>query len=180
MNASRRAVNISILNTKRVAAGLAFAAVLLAGRLHLSQQNFPDLVIVNARVHTVNPARPSAEAIAISAGKITAVGSSREIRALAGPNTQINEWVRNGGIKLAVDGGFEGGWMTEPYEPPFDEGGKFTGINTLKLADFIALVKEANRGGWRIATPAVGDAAIDEVLTAYEAADTEKSIHGRR
>jgi predicted amidohydrolase YtcJ len=89
MNASRRAVNISILNTKRVAAGLAFAAVLLAGRLHLSQQNFPDLVIVNARVHTVNPARPSAEAIAISAGKITAVGSSREIRALAGSNTQI-------------------------------------------------------------------------------------------
>jgi len=41
-------------------------------------------------------------------------------------------------------------------------------------------VKELNRLGWRVATHAVGDAAIDEVLAAYEAADAEKSIVGRR
>lgn len=91
-----------------------------------------------------------------------------------------DEWLRNGGLKLAVDGGFEGGWMTELYEKPFDEGGKFYGINTLKLADFTALAKAANRGGWRVATHAVGDAAIDEVLAGYEAADAEKSMQGRR
>ncbi len=91
-----------------------------------------------------------------------------------------DEWLRNGGLKLAVDGGFEGGWMTELYEMPFDEEGKFYGINTLKLADFTALLKAANRGGWRVATHAVGDAAIDEVLAGYEAANADKSIVGRR
>ncbi len=37
-----------------------------------------------------------------------------------------------------------------------------------------------NREGWRVSTHAVGDAAIDEVLTGYEAANAEKSILGRR
>src|SRR6185436_12814327 len=91
-----------------------------------------------------------------------------------------DEWVRNGGIKLLVDGGFEGGWMSEPYEEPFGKGGRYTGLNVVPLSEFTALVKEANRDGWRVATHAVGDAAIDEVLTAYEAADAEHSIKGRR
>ena len=33
-----------------------------------------------------------------------------------------------------------------------------------------AIVKDLNRLGWRVATQAVGDAALDEVLTGYEAA----------
>jgi predicted amidohydrolase YtcJ len=91
-----------------------------------------------------------------------------------------NEWLRLGGVKLAVDGGFEGGWMTELYTTPYDEGGKYYGINTLKQEPYTAIVKELNRLGWRVATHAVGDAAIDEVLAAYEAADAEKSIVGHR
>ncbi len=91
-----------------------------------------------------------------------------------------NEWLRLSGVKQSVDGGFEGGWMTELYAKPYDEGGKYYGINTLKQEPFTAIVKELNRLGWRVATHAVGDAAIDEVLAAYEAADAEKSIVGRR
>lgn len=91
-----------------------------------------------------------------------------------------DEWVRIGGVKMGVDGGFEGGWMTQPYEKPFDEGGTFRGINTLKQEPYTEIVKELNRQGWRVSTHAVGDAAIDEVLAAYEAADTERSIAGRR
>ena len=91
-----------------------------------------------------------------------------------------NEWLRLGGVKLGVDGGFEGGWMTELYEKPYDEGGKYYGINTLKQEPYTAIVKELNRLGWRVATHAVGDAAIDEVLAAYEAVNAEKSIVGRR
>jgi predicted amidohydrolase YtcJ len=41
-------------------------------------------------------------------------------------------------------------------------------------------VKELNRLGWRIGTHAVGDAAIDEVLAGYEAANQDKSIADRR
>jgi predicted amidohydrolase YtcJ len=91
-----------------------------------------------------------------------------------------DEWLRIGGIKLAVDGGFEGGWMTKLYAKPYDEGGRFYGVNTIKQAPYTDIVKELNRQGWRVATHAVGDAAIDEVLAAYEAAHAEHSIAGRR
>jgi predicted amidohydrolase YtcJ len=91
-----------------------------------------------------------------------------------------DEWLRVGGMKLGVDGGFEGGWMRQPYAEPWGEGGTFTGVNTMKPAPYTDVVKELNRLGWRVATHAVGDAAIDEVLTAYEAANAEKSIVGRR
>jgi predicted amidohydrolase YtcJ len=91
-----------------------------------------------------------------------------------------DEWLRVGGMKLGVDGGFEGGWMREPYAEPWGEGGTFFGVNTMKQAPYTDVVKELNRLGWRVATHAVGDAAIDEVLAAYEAADAEKPIAGRR
>jgi predicted amidohydrolase YtcJ len=91
-----------------------------------------------------------------------------------------DDWVRVGGMKLAVDGGFEGGWMREPYVEPWGEHGTFRGVNTMKQAAFTDVVKELNREGWRVATHAVGDAAIDEVIAAYEAANAEKPIRGRR
>ena len=91
-----------------------------------------------------------------------------------------DEWLRVGGMKLGVDGGFEGGWMRQPYAEPWGEGGTFYGVNTMKQAPYTDVVKELNRLGWRVATHAVGDAAIDEVLAAYEAANAEKSIAGRR
>jgi len=91
-----------------------------------------------------------------------------------------DEWVRVGGMKLGVDGGFEGGWMREPYAEPWGERGTFFGVNTMKQAPYTDVVKELNRLGWRVATHAVGDAAIDEVLAAYEAANAEKPIAARR
>jgi predicted amidohydrolase YtcJ len=91
-----------------------------------------------------------------------------------------DDWVRIGGMKLGVDGGFEGGWMREPYAEPWGEHGAFRGVNTMKAAAFTDVVTTLNRLGWRVATHAVGDAAIDEVLAAYEAANAERSIAGKR
>jgi predicted amidohydrolase YtcJ len=91
-----------------------------------------------------------------------------------------DEWVRIGGMKMAVDGGFEGGWMRQPYAEPWGEGGSFRGVNTMPQDKYTDVVKELNRLGWRVATHAVGDAAIDEVIAAYEAANAEKSIAGKR
>ncbi len=48
----------------------------------------PNLVLVNGRIHTVDPARPEAEAIAVCGERIGAVGSTTEIRAMAGPDTR--------------------------------------------------------------------------------------------
>ena len=49
----------------------------------------PDMIIVNATVRTMNPARPTAEAIAILGNRIVAVGSDTEVNKLAGANTRV-------------------------------------------------------------------------------------------
>lgn len=46
-----------------------------------------DLVLLNARIYTVDPANPWAEAIAVRAGTIVAVGSNEEVSSLIGPRT---------------------------------------------------------------------------------------------
>ena len=85
-----------------------------------------------------------------------------------------------GGVKLGVDGGFEGGWMREPYEEPWGRGGTFFGLQTMPTDVFHGVVHELNALGWRVATHAVGDAAIDLVLDAYEQADARRPIRDRR
>ena len=49
----------------------------------------PDLVIVNALVHTMDPSQPFAEAVAIHGNRIVAVGASNEIKKMAGSMTRI-------------------------------------------------------------------------------------------
>lgn len=48
----------------------------------------PDLIVVNARVYTVDAALPRAQAFAVNAGRFVAVGTSAEMRSLAGKRTQ--------------------------------------------------------------------------------------------
>lgn len=91
-----------------------------------------------------------------------------------------DEWLKIAGMKLIVDGGFEGGRMREPYEEPYGKDGTFPGLQLIPPDRYTEVVKELNRLGWRVGTHAVGDAAIDEVLAGYEAANREKPILGRR
>ena len=49
----------------------------------------PSLAVVNARVWTGDARRPWADAIAVDGERIAAVGSSAEIRKLAGPGTRV-------------------------------------------------------------------------------------------
>ena len=48
----------------------------------------PDLIVVNAKVYTMDSRAPRAEAFAVTAGRFTAVGSTGFIKGLAGKNTQ--------------------------------------------------------------------------------------------
>lgn len=107
-------------------------------------------------------------------------GIAETLRAAGVTPDEGDEWLRIAGIKLGVDGGFEGGLMREPYAGEFGEGGRFRGLQTMPSARYTAIVKALNQAGWRVFTHAVGDAAIDLVLEAYEAANAEKSIAGRR
>ncbi|MEX1127147.1 MAG: amidohydrolase [Vicinamibacterales bacterium] len=62
------------------------AIAIPAGR---AQPCVPDLVIVNAKVHTVDAGRRSAEAVAVCGGNISAVGTTAAVRALAGSQTRV-------------------------------------------------------------------------------------------
>jgi predicted amidohydrolase YtcJ len=59
-----------------------------------------DLVVLNANVHTGNPAQPKAQAIAVSGNKIIAVGTDAQIRTLVGRKTRLID----AGGKLIVAG----------------------------------------------------------------------------
>src|SRR5690348_12722564 len=48
-----------------------------------------DLIVVNARVYTMNPAAPRAEAFAVKNGRFVAVGSTAAIRSMAHKGTQL-------------------------------------------------------------------------------------------
>jgi hypothetical protein len=109
------------------------------------------------------------------AAKVRAFIESSGVKADEG-----DDWLRLGGMKLVADGGFEGGWMRDPYEEPYGNHGAYHGLQLIPRDRYIAIVKELNRLGWRVGTHAVGDAAIDEVLAGYEAANAERPIIGKR
>src|SRR5579862_2223518 len=48
-----------------------------------------DVVVVNAKIYTVNPRQPWAQALAIRGEKISAVGTNKEIARYRGPATRI-------------------------------------------------------------------------------------------
>jgi predicted amidohydrolase YtcJ len=91
-----------------------------------------------------------------------------------------DDFVRIGGIKLIVDGGFEGGHISRPYQEPYGRGGTYAGLTVSPPDAYNSVVREINRLGWRAATHAVGDAAVDQVLTAYELANKDKPLIGKR
>ena len=54
-----------------------------------NQQASPTLIILNASVHTMNAAQPTAQALALNGNRIVAVGSNDEIQRLAGESTRL-------------------------------------------------------------------------------------------
>jgi len=53
-----------------------------------AQEFSPDLVVFNAKVYTMEASAPTAQAFAIKAGRFVAVGTTDEIKGLAGKSTQ--------------------------------------------------------------------------------------------
>ena len=69
-------------------------ALLLIGALGISacsrQTATPaEMVLINAKIYTANPKEPWAQAMAVRAGKIIAVGSDQSIAAHQGPSTKV-------------------------------------------------------------------------------------------
>jgi predicted amidohydrolase YtcJ len=69
-------------------AGLIAGAPWPGGAAELGSAQEPDLVVFNAKVYTVDPLVPRAQAFAVKAGRFVAVGSSDDIKSLIGKRTQ--------------------------------------------------------------------------------------------
>src|SRR5262245_48061840 len=73
----------------RVLRCIATMSLCLASLPAISASEAPaDLVLVNGKVATMDPAHPAASAIAVRNGHIVAVGTDAEVTALAGPGTK--------------------------------------------------------------------------------------------
>src|SRR3990167_8213959 len=75
-------------------------AILMSFASAAQSPGTPDVVIVNAKVHTVDPQKRSAEAVAICGETIARVGSTAEVKRLPGPSPRAND---DGG-RLVVPG----------------------------------------------------------------------------
>jgi predicted amidohydrolase YtcJ len=82
-----------------------------------------DLVLLNGRIYTLDPARPWAEALAVRRGRIAAVGSTAEIKALAGPQT----------TSLDLAGAFATAGFNDAHVHVESTGALLTGANLLDV-----------------------------------------------
>jgi len=90
-----------------------------------------------------------------------------------------DDWVKLAGIKIFYDGGMtlRTALMRDAYPDSQDD---YHGIAQLSPERLKQLVSICNRYDWRVGVHVVGDRGIDQVLDAFEAADSEKSIRDRR
>ena len=84
--------------------------------------------------------------------------------------------LRISGIKMGIDGAEQSAFLREDY--PGKPG--YRGLQFLPTAQYAEVCRLLNRLGWVVTTHAVGDAAFDQVLDAYEAANRDSSIVDKR
>jgi predicted amidohydrolase YtcJ len=89
-----------------------------------------------------------------------------------------DEWLRFGCAKLFVDGTLGGGtaWLTEDYG---DEPGN-RGYPVMPVEELRERVARAHRAGLQVAVHAIGDAAVEAVLDAYDQALTARPRRDHR
>ena len=98
-----------------------------------------------------------------SAGLVTGVG---------------DDMLRVGGVKIFLDGSAGGctAWMTRAYK---DQPGNF-GVQMLPDAQVETMVQDFHDRGYQMACHAIGDGAIEQIITAYEKALAATPDPGRR
>ncbi|MFN7926273.1 MAG: amidohydrolase [Bryobacteraceae bacterium] len=97
-----------------------------------------------------------------------------------------DDWFRVGPVKVVADGGILIGtaYLREPYGMNTQVYGysdpDYRGVLNVPRENLIAMAKTANGLGWQMTAHTTGGGAIDLLLDAYEEADKDKPIRGRR
>jgi len=104
-----------------------------------------------------------------------AVGRLHEFAALGIHSDFGDEWVRFGGMKGFADGsiGAQNAALSSPYETG--------GLGALNYSDETvqAWIRSSNDAGWQTLIHAIGDRAIDQVLSAHEVTGSDPSLRHR-
>ncbi|HYO87342.1 MAG TPA: amidohydrolase, partial [Candidatus Limnocylindrales bacterium] len=93
------------------------------------------------------------------------------------PERFVSDFLRIDGVKFFADGGLSG--ATAAISQPYKETGTH-GVLRFGDEELFELMGEAHDAGFRIATHAIGDVAIEQVLTAYERLHARKPGTGLR
>lgn len=154
-------------------------AIEAAGR-HMLEQGIASVMDAN-----VGPRRGVAEILAYRAaqaagrlpvrtymclfGHPAPEGILREAHAAGFTHLSGDDFLRVGPVKVFADGSAGGrtAAMTAPYE-----GGTDTGVFVWTDSEMLELLREAHELGYQLAIHAIGDAAIEQVLSAMEAIGT--------
>lgn len=86
----------------------------------------------------------------------------------------VTDRLRIDTVKFFADGGLSG--ATAALSVPYRHADT-RGVLRMHEEEFLALAREAHNAGWRIATHAIGDLAIDQVLRVYAALGTAPIRH---
>jgi predicted amidohydrolase YtcJ len=84
-------------------------------------------------------------------------------------------WMRIGAAKLVADGSIQAytAHLTKPYFVPPGGDAAFRGYPRIPRAALFHDVRKLHAAGWQVAVHGNGDAAIDDILDAFEAAQLE-------
>jgi predicted amidohydrolase YtcJ len=117
----------------------------------------------------------------------TIEGTERFIRGLPFRFGDGDEWVKIGPLKIGVDGGVLYGtaYMREPYGPQsFSLYGlddpQYRGLLQMNAEKVTNVIRTGHRLGWQMCSHVTGDAGVDMVLDAVEAANSDSPIAERR
>jgi predicted amidohydrolase YtcJ len=79
---------------------------------------------------------------------------------------------RVGAVKIVADGSIQGytGYLSEPYHVPPGDDPDYRGYPRIPRAELAAIVSRFHAAGWQVAVHGNGDAAIDDILDAFESA----------
>jgi predicted amidohydrolase YtcJ len=124
-------------------------ALLLASTLGLAAATAAaqptDLVLINGRVYTLDASRPRAEALAITGDRIAAVGTTADVRKLAGPRTRV----------IDLGGAFASPGFNDAHVHMDATGALLVGANLLDVhteGPFVERIRDAvarlPRGSW--------------------------------
>jgi predicted amidohydrolase YtcJ len=80
-----------------------------------------------------------------------------------------------GPVKIVADGSIQGytGYLSRPYHVPFNGDAEYRGYPLIPRQDLVNIVKQYHSAGFQLAIHGNGDAAIDDILHAFELAQRE-------